>query len=63
MYTKGIKKSQEAKEKKLNVSNDLIREYCRYFNVDRKSIIDALEFYPTDMIKELHDFQRTTEQK
>lgn len=63
MYTKGVKKAQEAKEKKLTVSNELIKEYCKYFKVDPKSVRDALEFYPHDMIKELKEFEIILKQK
>jgi hypothetical protein len=63
MYTKGVKKSQEFKENKLNISNDLIKEYCKYFKIDRKSIIDALQFYETSMIKELKEFENILKQK
>ena len=63
MYTKGVKKAQEVKEKQLSVSNELIKEYCKYFKVDPKSIRDALEFYPQDMIKELKEFEIISKQK
>jgi len=63
MYTKGVKKAQEVKEKQLSVSNELIKEYCKYFKVDPKSIRDALEFYPQDMIKELKEFEIILKQK
>ena len=58
IYTKGVAKAKEAKEKKLSVSNDLIKEYCKMYRIDPKSVRDALEFYPSDMIEELHNFQR-----
>jgi len=63
MYTKGVKKSQEFKEKKINVSESLITEYARYFKIDRKSIIDALEFYPDQMTKQLKDFEKIINEK
>jgi len=63
MYVKGIKKSQEIKEKKLNVSNDLIKEYCKAFKIDHKSVRDALEFYPDEMIKELKEYENILKQK
>ena len=53
IYTKGVKKSVEIKEKKLTVSNELIKEYCKYVKCDPKSVKDALDFFPDDMIKEL----------
>jgi len=63
MYTKGVKKSQEVKEKKLTISNDIIREYCNYFQIDKKTVMDALEFYHEDMIKELKEFEINLKQK
>jgi hypothetical protein len=63
MYTKGIKKSQEIKEKKLTVNNDTIREDCNFFKIDKKNVIDALEFYHDDMIKELTAFSKMINQK
>jgi hypothetical protein len=63
MYTKGVKKAQEFKEKKTSVSESLITEYSRYFKIDRKSIVDALEFYPDQMIKQLKDFEKIINQK
>ena len=63
MYTKGVKKAQEVKEKKLNISNETIKEYCKRFKVDPKSVRDALEFYETDMVKELKQFENILKQK
>jgi len=63
MYTKGVKKAQEIKEKKIPISKDVIKEYCRYYKVDSKSVYDALEFYPGDMLKELKDFETILKQK
>lgn len=58
MYTKGVKKAKEIKEKKINVSSETIREYCKYFNLDSKIVKDALEFFPDEMVKDLQDFSR-----
>ena len=63
MYVKGIKKSQEIKEKKINVSNELIKEYCKTFKIDPKSIRDALQFYPDKMVAELKEFENILKQK
>ena len=47
MYTKGIKKAKEVKERKNNgISENLISEYATKMNIYRKSIYDALNFYP-----------------
>jgi len=63
MYVKGVKKAKEIKEKKLMVNNELIKEYCKRFKIDPKSIIDALEYYPTEMINELKTFEKIINQK
>jgi len=59
MYTKGIKKAKKIKENKLNVSEKLISIYAGKMNIDKKSVIDALEFFPKDMLVELTKFQKT----
>lgn len=63
IYTKGVKKSVEVKEKKQTVSAEIIREYCKYAKVDPKSVRDALEFFPHDMIEELKQFETILKQK
>ena len=64
MYTKGIKKAKEVKEKKNHgVSEELISTYAIRMEIDKKSIIDALEFYPDEMIKELKQFEKIINQK
>lgn len=63
IYAKGIKKTQEIKEKKLSVSNDLINEYSKYFKIDRKSVLDSLQFYEKETIQELKEFENQLKQK
>ena len=63
MYVKGVKKAQEVKEKKINVSNEVIKQYCKFMKVDPKSVRDAIEFYPESMIKELKEFEIILKQK
>jgi hypothetical protein len=64
MYTKGVKKAQEVKEKKNdNVSKSLIDEYCKFMKIDHKLVEDALQFYNEDMIKELKSFESILKQK
>lgn len=63
LYTKGIKKAQEVKEKKQNVSNELIKEYCKYMKIDSKTIKDALQFYENEMVNELKEFEKILKQK
>jgi hypothetical protein len=63
MYTKGIKKSKEIKEKKQNINSELINEYCKKFEIDSKVIKDALEFYPEEITKEIKEFEKILKQK
>ena len=63
MYIKGIKKSKESKETKNKVSESLISEYAKKMQIDRKSVVDALEFYPKDIVKELKSFEKMIKQK
>ena len=63
MYTKGVKKAKQDKEKKINVSETLVNEYCRRMVLDKKSVYDALEFYPDLMLKELKQFEKIINQK
>jgi len=63
IYTKGEKKTQEVKEKKSNVSDEVINEYCKWNKIDRKTIKDALEFYNSLMIAELKTFEKIIKQK
>ena len=63
MYTKGIKKAKQEKEKKINVSDKIIHEYAKRMGMDLKSVYDALEFYPDLMVKELKQFEKVINQK
>lgn len=63
MYTKGVKKAKESKERKQTVNDKTINEYVRQHKIDKKSVIDALEFFPKDMGKELKKFEKVITQK
>jgi len=63
MYIKGVKKTQEVKEKKLNISNESIKEYCKFMKIDPKSVKDALEFWPDKMILEIKEIENIIKQK
>ena len=58
MYTKGVKKAVETKEKKTNISESLILEYARVFDVDHKSIREALVLFPNEMAAELKTYEK-----
>jgi len=62
MYTKGVVKSKKIKENKINISETLINEYIKKFKVDKKSIYDALKFYPNEMKKELLLYEKIIKQ-
>ena len=63
MYTKGIKKAKQDKERKTNVSEKLVVDFAKRMEIDKKAVYEALEFYPDLMVKELKDFERITSQK
>ena len=58
MYVKGVKKTQEVKEKKSTISKELFNEYCRINEFDRKSVEDAMEFFPEESVKEIKQFEK-----
>ena len=64
MFTKGVKKAKKIKEKKnYGISEVLISTYAIKMKIDRKSIIDALEFFPEKMSGELKKFEKIINQK
>ena len=58
MYIKGIKKTKEDQEKKINISSSTIEEYAKRNNYEIKTIKDALKLYPVEMAKELQSFEK-----
>ena len=58
MFTKGVKKAKEVKEKKINIPTEVIEEYAKRHRLDLQSVWDALEFFPKEMSKELKDFEK-----
>ena len=63
MYTKGIKKTKESQELKTKVSEKIITEYARAYNLDRKAVVDALFFYNKEMVQELKVYEKIINQK
>jgi len=59
MFTKGIKKTQKEKEKKLNIKEDLIVLYSMKNGYDLKSVREAINMYPQKMKKELSNFEKS----
>ena len=62
IYTKGVKKTQQIKEKKDPISKDTILAYSKYMKIEERSIKEALEFFPEEMIKELKMFEKIIKQ-
>ena len=62
MYTRGIKKAKETKERKTNVSETTIKEFAKFNRIDVKSVQDALEFYPDPMLKEIKHWEKLIQQ-
>jgi hypothetical protein len=56
MYTKGVKKAKEDKDKKINIPSADILEYAKAHNYDPKTVKDALDMFPKEVSKEIKDF-------
>lgn len=58
IYTKGSKRSSEAKEKKSQFAKPNLEEYAKHYNMSKKDIQDLIEFDPEDLKKELARFSK-----
>ena len=56
MYTKGIKKAKEDKEKRINIPTADVVEYAKKHGYDLKSVWDALDMFPKEISSEIKDF-------
>ena len=63
MFVKGVAKAKETKEVKIKVSDTIVTAFAKKMEIDKKSIYDALEFYPDLILSELKAFQKMIEQK
>lgn len=63
MFISGAKKVKEKSEAKLNVSESSIDEYSRKMRVDKKSVLDAIHFYPDLMVAEIKAFLKSIDHK
>jgi len=63
MFTKGVAKNKLEKEKKTNLSEELIKEYCRVFRLDYKSVKDSLMFFHEKTVNEIKEFEKIMKQK
>lgn len=59
MFTKGIKKTKELKEKKTNIKENTIKNYAIRHGYDIKAVREALEFFPKEMKKLLIIFENS----
>lgn len=59
MYTKGVKKTQEEREKKISLKEDSIKQFAIKYGYDLKSIKEALNFFPEEMKKEIQSFEKS----
>jgi len=57
MYTKGVKKTIEQKEKN-TIKESLLREYAAFYNYDYKSVKEAAEIFADEFKKEIVSFQK-----
>lgn len=58
MYTKGVKKAKEEKERKINIPIALIEDYAKRHKLDLKTVYEALDMFPKEMQKEIKDFEK-----
>ena len=57
LYTAGANKSKATKESKKEISNTTIKDFCKYYNLSRKDVDTALQFFNEDMTAEIKDFE------
>ena len=57
IYTAGATKSKEKKESKKEISNTTIKDFCKYYSLDRKDVDVALQFFKDEMIAEIKEFE------
>ena len=58
MYTKGVKKAEQAKEKKINIPTASIEAFAKRHRMDLKSVYEAIDMFPKEMQKEIKDFEK-----
>lgn len=58
MYTKGVKKAKEEKERKINIPMAVIEDYAKKNIYDLQTVKDALFMFPKEMEKELKAFEK-----
>ena len=58
MFVKGVKKSNEEKEKTVNIKESALKEYASYFGYDLKSVKEAAIIFPEEFKKEINNFEK-----
>lgn len=61
-YTRGTKKAKEEKNKGKTITSKLIRDFCTWYNYDRKDVEFALKIKKEEMEKELIEFSNMQNQ-
>lgn len=62
MYIKGKKQKEVIKEKKLNISNNTIIEYCKFYNLSLKDVQSYISLFANDAIKDIKEFESLCKQ-
>lgn len=58
MFTKGVKKVKEEKEKTVNIKESSLTEFSIYFGYDLKSVKEAAKVFPEEFKKEIINFEK-----
>lgn len=61
-FTKGSKKAKEEKNKGKTITPKLIKDYCSWYNRDKKDVDFALKIYKDEMEQELIEFSNMQKQ-
>jgi len=58
MFTKGVKKAAEIKEKNVDIKRSVVIQYASKMGFDLKSVQEAADFFPEELKKELQKFEK-----
>ena len=58
IYTPGANKSQDKAQSKKKVTNAQIEKFAKYYNINKKDINTALDFFNEEMTAEILDFDK-----
>lgn len=57
VYTKGAKKSEDTKEKSIQISKELKNEYCKRYKLSYKDFDDLMEFFKDKFIQDIKRYE------